>query len=211
MARPHVKTIKFRCAFCNVVNPRPDQKGNVKYEVTAIFPPGTDFDEVWPGNEVSMNEMIEEAIAYKFGKSLTLAGIEAETDPKKKALFKKQRAKFKMPIKSSDVDAGDWAGFDEGTYYAKFWTGENNPPKVFDQGRNEITDSSQMYSGCYAWASIEAGGNKRDDGNSVSLYLGGIQKLADGEPFAGRRNVDDDFDVIDPSEVPEAVGDDIPF
>ena len=61
----------------------------------------------------------------------------------------------------------------------------------------EITDSTEVYSGCYAKVSIgfypfDAKGNK-----GVAAGINHVVKVQDGEFLGGRSNLNDDFDGVD--------------
>lgn len=77
-------------------------------------------------------------------------------------------------------------------------------PVIVDAFRNEITDSTEVYSGCYGRASINFYGysNKK---KGIGAGLLSIQKLSDGEPF-GTVGSANDFD--DDYRDPEAGADD---
>lgn len=65
-------------------------------------------------------------------------------------------------------------------------------PVIVDAFRNEITNPTEVYSGCYGRASINFYGyNNKKKGIGAGLLS--IQKLSDGEPF-GTVGSADDFD-----------------
>jgi hypothetical protein len=70
----------------------------------------------------------------------------------------------------------------------------------------EITDSTEVYSGCYAKVSLtfypfDAKGNR-----GIAAGLNNIVKVQDGEPLAGRVSVNEEFadedfdDIVDISD-----------
>lgn len=71
-------------------------------------------------------------------------------------------------------------------------------PGIIDKNKNEILDSTEVYSGCYGRASLnfypfESNGNK-----GVAVGLNNVQMLKDGEPLgAARQSAEDDFDDLD--------------
>lgn len=77
-------------------------------------------------------------------------------------------------------------------------------PGVVDARMNEISEESDIYGGCYVRASLipfayTTGGNK-----GVSLRLGNVQKIAEGEPFGGRGTpADADFGAVEDVAGPE--------
>jgi hypothetical protein len=72
----------------------------------------------------------------------------------------------------------------------------NNKPGVVDANVQPILDEGEVYSGCYARASLNAFPYKFGPNNGVSFGLNHIQKIADGEPLGGITRAEDDFDVV---------------
>jgi hypothetical protein len=66
-------------------------------------------------------------------------------------------------------------------------------PVIVDAFRNEITNPTEVYSGCYGRAAINFYGYNNSGKKGVSAGLLSIQKLSDGEPF-GTVGSADDFD-----------------
>jgi len=79
-----------------------------------------------------------------------------------------------------------------------------NKPGVVDQQKKEIVDESEFYAGCYARANVYINVFNVEDGlnQGISISLNHLQKVADGEPFSGRRKAEDSFEAI---EMPDAV------
>lgn len=76
-----------------------------------------------------------------------------------------------------------------------------NKPRVVDGDVHPIIEPTELYSGCYARASINAfayntGGNK-----GVSFGLNHLQKTGDGEPLGGFSRPEDDFEAIEGSDL----------
>jgi len=76
-------------------------------------------------------------------------------------------------------------------------------PGIVDRNVQPILDSTEVYSGCYARASINAFPYSVSGNKGVSFGLNHIQKLKDGEPLGGRSNAEDDFDALDDDEFDE--------
>lgn len=68
-------------------------------------------------------------------------------------------------------------------------------PKNLRQDKTVITNPNELYPGCWARAIIViAPFTKASRG--VTLYLSGLQKLADDAPFSSRPRVEDEFDAV---------------
>jgi hypothetical protein len=99
--------------------------------------------------------------------------------------------KVKMPFKNGDEKGEASAGCIILTAKSKY------RPQVVDAKLQPLTEPD-VYPGCYVRASItpysyDAKGNK-----GVSLYLGNVQKLADGEALSGGgSSADQDFEILE--------------
>jgi hypothetical protein len=74
-------------------------------------------------------------------------------------------------------------------------------PGVVDQNVQPILDSTEVYSGCYVRASINAFPYSFSGKKGISFGLNHIQKLADGEPLGGRSRAEDDFDAVEDEDL----------
>lgn len=64
-------------------------------------------------------------------------------------------------------------------------------PVIVDAFRNEITNQTEVYSGCYGRAAINFFGYNSHGKKGISAGLLSIQKLSDGEPFGTVGSADD--------------------
>ena len=99
---------------------------------------------------------------------------------------------IKTPLRDGDIDRPD----DEA--YAGCWFINANctqEPGLVDAHKQDITEPSQLYSGCYGRASINFYAYNTNGNKGIACGLNGLQKLRDGEPLGGRGNVSNDFDV----------------
>lgn len=71
------------------------------------------------------------------------------------------------------------------------------PPGVVDRQLNEIIDSTEVYSGCYAKVSINAFPYNVSGNRGVSFGLNHVQKVDDGDFLGGRSRAEDDFEAMD--------------
>ena len=66
-------------------------------------------------------------------------------------------------------------------------------PLIVDENKQAIIDQSEVYSGCYARASITFYAYNTAGNRGIGCGLNGIQKLADGEPLGGNRETADEM------------------
>lgn len=70
-------------------------------------------------------------------------------------------------------------------------------PGVVDQQVEDIIDPNDFYPGCYARATVGVYAYDTKGNKGVSFELINIQKVADGEPLAGKRSKPtEDFDAV---------------
>lgn len=66
-------------------------------------------------------------------------------------------------------------------------------PQVVDTQLNPIIDQTQVYSGIYAYVSLNFFPYFNSGNKGVGCGLNNVMKLADGEPLGGRTTAEDDF------------------
>lgn len=78
-------------------------------------------------------------------------------------------------------------------------------PGIVDQQLNQILDSTEVYSGCYAVVSMNAFSYSAKGNKGVSFGLNHVMKVGDGDFLGGRSRAEDDFaDVqveLDPEDL----------
>ena len=72
-------------------------------------------------------------------------------------------------------------------------------PILIDGHKQVITEPNELYSGCYANASVNFSSYENTGKYGISCWLNGVQKAADGERLDGGSSVDD-FDEIEPTD-----------
>ena len=75
--------------------------------------------------------------------------------------------------------------------------GDLERPGVVDGNRQEIIDTSELYSGIYGRASITFYAFNSNGNKGIACGLNNLQKLRDGEPLGGRTRAEDDFATED--------------
>lgn len=171
-----VVTGKVRLSYAHLFVPQPDDNGNDKYS-TAILIPKTDKETL---------RKIKAAVdaAVELGKSKWGGKIPAN---------------LKKPLRDGDEERPDDEAY-AGHYFLNA-TSKNKPGIAKPIGKDangktkfqEITDSTEVYSGCYAKVSLnfypfDAKGNR-----GVAAGLNNVVKVQDGDFLGGRSSVNDDF------------------
>jgi hypothetical protein len=177
-------TGKVRLSYANIWEPKENDQGQLKYSCALLIP--------------------------KSDKE-TLRKIKAIVDALKEEAIKKYGklpSNFKTPLHDGDEDKPDqpeYAGHYYLNAYANTKPGIAKPIGKGPDGKTkfqEITDTTEVYSGCYAKVSINfyLYDNKS---KGIGVGLNNIVKVQDGEPLAGRASISEEFadedfdDVID--------------
>lgn len=180
-------TPTFRASFLNVFEPKAFEEGaEPKYSVEMLFNKKT-------SDLTEMKKKIKTVCAKAWGSDES-----------------KWPKNFRMPFKDGD-DAesfGDDVPASRKEVYAGHVfarTDSKRPPGIYDQSKNDIMDKRELFSGCYARASLfmvpyeNIGGKGRDGRSGVKLYFQGIQLVKKGEPL-GNPGARDDFDEVENDE-----------
>ena len=132
-----------------------------------------------------------------------LRKAEKETAEANKHKFKKG----KVPANLASVihDGDEEADLEENPEYAGHWymnvgAKEKYPPKVVDRSVRQITDATEVYSGCYARVTVSPYAYSYMGKEGIGFGLRNVQKLAEGEPLGGVSRVEDDFEDLGEAE-----------
>lgn len=186
-----VITGKVRLSYVHVFEPRPNDNGEEeKYSCSILIP--KEDKETLRKIKAAVDAAVEQGKTSKWGGKVP--------------------ANLKKPLRDGDEERPDDEAY-AGHYFfnatSKTKPGIAKPIGKGPDGRvkfQEITDSTEVYSGCYAKVSInfypyDAKGNR-----GVAAGLNNIVKVQDGEFLGGRASVEDDFaneefdDVVDISD-----------
>lgn len=164
-----VITGEVRLSYVNLFEAKSIQGSKPKYSVSLII----------PKSDKATLAKIEAAID---------AAIEAGT-----AKFggkRPNKAMLKLPLRDGDTERDDEA------YAGAMFVNANSttPPQVVDESLAPILDRSQVYSGCYARASITFYAFNHSGNRGIACGLGNVQKIRDGEPLGGGHvSAEEDF------------------
>ncbi len=190
-----VTTPRFRASFVTVFEPKAYKGGDPKYSIVMLF----DKKEVKKGILNDLQKLVKATAMEKWGEIPDeVLKVDSEYCP------------FKNGDSEKKVGYDGYAGHFFATASSLY------PPAVVDTGdpRKDIKpqvilDPKELYSGCFARASVTTFTWESKGEKGVSFGLQNIQKLADGEPFSGRGNPEEDFDPIVPEEIEVADSNDL--
>lgn len=178
-----VVTPAFRVSFPSLFQPveYPVGSGKKKYAVTMYFPKTTDM--------TAFKMAIEKVARGNFGADVDLKTLKLP--------------KFRDGDKPTET--GKIIKEAAGCWVLKASSEEKNGPIKVVRADNPKIEClpADIYSGCWARAVIAVGPfNHPVGGRGVTLYLNGVQKIKDDQPFSGRPRVEDVFDAV--AETPVA-------
>lgn len=173
-SKTQITTGKVRFSFVNIFSPRSmDGSDNAKFSVTLLIPKK------------------DKATLQKIKSAITAA--------KQNYLDKNTGKKLPADLKTTlhDGDGQRPGGEDFGPECAGHYVmtvSSKNKPVIVDADKVPITDSTEVYSGCYGRAIINFYVYDTNGNRGVTAGLNGIMKLYDGEPLSGGVVTDADWD-----------------
>ena len=165
----HVITGKCRLSYAHVWEPsRMSEEDPLKFSACIIVPK-SDKTTIAKINR-AVDAAIQDGIKSKWGG--------------------KKPAKLKLPLRDGDEERPEDDAF-AGSYF--FNANARRQPGIVDMSRQDVLDSSKVYSGCYCRFSVDFypfNGKQ----NGVAAGLNNIQLVCDGTPLSGGSRAEDDFD-----------------
>lgn len=170
-----VVTGKVRLSYVNIFKPKKfNENDEEKYSVCVLI----DKNDKQTLDKINraVKAAIEEGISSKWGG--------------------KKPAKLKLPLRDGDEERADEAAEYEGMYFLN--ANSKQQPGIVDRKREEIFDSTEVYSGCYGRVSVNFYPYNFNGSKGVAVGLNHVQKLEDGEPLgASRASAESDFSDVD--------------
>ena len=164
-----VITNELRLSYANLFEPKSINGSDEKYSVSLVI----------PKEDKETLELIQKAIenAKEEGKTSKFGG--------------KVPVGLKMPLRDGDTERDDEVY--KNSYFINANANASNPPGIVDKYGRKIEDSTEVYSGCYAKASITFYAFNSNGNKGIACGLNNIMKVRDGEPLSGHTNALDDF------------------
>lgn len=163
-----VITGESRFSYVHVWEPESINGSDPKYSLSVLI----------PKSDTKTINAIKKAVeaAIEMGKTSKFGG--------------KVPANLKLPLRDGDEDRPD----DE-VYAGHFFVNATSKtrPGIVDKGCNPIMDSTEVYSGCYGYASLTFFPFNTNGNKGIACGLNNLMKTADGDPLGGRSKAEDDF------------------
>jgi len=180
-----VITGKVRLSYAHIFQPQSINGGDEKYSVSILI----------PKEDKETLRKIKEAVevAKELGKNNKWGG--------------KIPVNLKLPLRDGDEERPDDEAYAD--HYFINATSQTKPgiAKPIGKGPDgktkfeEITDSTEVYSGCYARVSINLYPFNANGNRGIAAGLNNIVKVQDGEPLGGRAKVEDEFANVEFDDV----------
>jgi hypothetical protein len=170
-AETKVVTGKVRLSYVYVFKPKAASEDQEPKYSTCVLIPKTD--------KITIDKIIKAVEAVR------------KSEVAKAKWGGKVPANLKLPLRDGDEDHPEQEEF-VGHYF--FNASCKQKPGIIDLNKIEITDSTEVYSGCYARVSVNFYAFSKNGNKGIAVGLNNIQKVADGENLGGRASAEDDFD-----------------
>lgn len=173
-------------SYLNVNEPKaPLGGGTPKYSVSLIIPKS------------------DTVTIAKINAAIEAAYNEGQSKLKGNSKFVPELDSLKTPLRDGDKDRkGD------PVYANSYFLNANSAskPGVVDADRQEIIDTSELYSGISGRASINFYAFNSNGNKGIACGLNNLQKLADGTPLGSRSRAEDDFANLDDEDDEDFLG-----
>lgn len=100
---------------------------------------------------------------------------------------------LKQPLRDADEE-----GMEDPSYEGMMFINATSRtrPQIVDRKVQPITDPEEIYSGCYCNVSVNFYAFNVGPNRGIAAGLNNIQKVKDGERFAGGPSAEDDFEAL---------------
>ena len=164
--------VDTRWSYANVWDPKSINGGTPKYSVSLIIPKS------------------DKVTIQKIKAAIQAAYEEGESKLKGNGKSVPSLSVIKTPLRDGDLERPD----DE-AYKNAYFVNANSAtaPGIVDADRQQIIDSSEVYSGVYGRASITFYAFNSSGNKGIACGLNNLQKIRDGEPLGGKASAESDF------------------
>jgi hypothetical protein len=161
-----------RLSYLNCWQPKSINGGIPKYSTSIIIPKS------------------DEKTLGKIRAAIEAAYREGEAKLKGSGKSVPALSSLKTPLRDGDVDRPDDEAYAD-AYFVN--ANSNTAPGVVGSDLDPILETSEMYSGVYARASITFFPFNSNGNRGIACGLQNLQKIRDGEPLGGKSSAEDDF------------------
>ena len=181
-----LRTPKFRLSFPSVFEPRAFKEGQkAKYGFMALFDKEAQKTPQFKAMVEAVRKVVQEEWQGKPPKSLKLP-------------FKKGERL------QNDITGEYYGGCDEHTVAISVQS--DFAPEILNQKKHLLRkgvadEEAQIYAGCYCIATLSFQAVNMPENRCVTVYLGNLMKVGEGESLGGKVSADKDFADVESIEV----------
>lgn len=165
----YIVTGAIRLSYAHLFKPYAVNPEDEKYYSTAVLIPKSDKATIQ-----KIKEKIKEAIDRSTGD-----------------IWKEGEKNLHIPLRDGDEERSDDPNY-KGMYFMNMKS--KNPPVIINKAREDILDSTEVYSGCWARVQMNFYGYNKKGKKGIGVGLLGVQKIKDDEALGGARGSADAFD-----------------
>jgi hypothetical protein len=159
-----------------------------KFGITMLFPKKTTADALKAGKHPASTWLPIDNCAGFWAEILKVARGNFGPDVDLKTL---KLTKFRDGDKPKDSGKVS----DEEKGYIVVRSSSKDRPQAMRQDKTYITDPSELYPGCWCRAVLTVAPFLKPT-RGVTIYLAGVQKLAEDTPYSSRPRAEDEFDAV---------------
>lgn len=118
-----------------------------------------------------------------------------------------KQAKMPFDDRPSDPDYAESKGYPVGSVFINTKrSADRGAPQIVDQQLQPILDESEIYSGCYVYATLRPYAWEYEGKRGVSFGLQNLQLVKTGPRLDGRASASDEFEPVDMPDSGEEMG-----
>jgi len=171
-------TGRVRCSYLNINAPKAFGDEKPKYSVSLII----------PKDDAATLKKIDAAMRAAYENGISILKGKGRTTPT-----------YEEIIAQGPLHDGDKKKDGDSAYQNAFYLNAKNErrPRVIDVDKNEILDSSELYSGIYAKVAIGFYCYNKKGNRGIGVSLDILMKVADGQPLGSTISIDEAFEDED--------------
>lgn len=167
----------------------------VRFSYVTVFEPKAMDDAPDGQKKYSVSILIDKSDADSL--ALAKKAIDAALEQGKSKWGGKIPVKLKLPLRDGDEERPE-----QEAYAGKMFINASSKtkPGIIDNMKQEITDETDFYSGCFGKVSVNFYPFDTKGSKGVACGLNNLQKLKDGDALGGKTSAQADFDVEEVEE-----------
>jgi hypothetical protein len=182
------KSPAFRLSYPALFEPKETLNGDLKYSITMLFPSEKLVAQLKASKHPAATWMAADNCKGFFQEITKVARGNFGPDV--------QMASLKLPnLRNGDLPKPNGKTDENEKGYIIVRSTSKDKPDSRRQDMTIISDPSELYAGCWCRAVLTIAPFYKPQ-HGVTVYLSGVQKLADDAAFSSRPRIEDEFDAV---------------